>query len=424
MLRSTLTATFLLLTAASITAEENWPGWRGPTGMGQTDEKDLPLKWGGKDGTNVLWKKPLFPAGKVQRDQNQSSPVVWGDKIFVTVSYWPEGISQKEYPEHHVLCFAAADGKKLWDTPIEPGPWKLADLRGGYTAPTPCCDGERIYVVFGSSVIAAVDFSGKVAWRKEIKPHQFDVCIGASPLVHKGTVLFVADQLAGSKASSILAYDTKSGELKWKKERPTADWAHCTPLLTKVGDKQQLILGTAHGPEGVDPDTGESLWSVTAKERIGDTVTPLLHEGLVYVDSGRGGPGVAADPTGKGDVTKTHLKWRVAVVPEGFSSPVAFGPHLFRLSNPATITCRKWADGEEVFRERLQGLDAAVSPLVTPEGRIYCATAGKSYVLQAGDKLKVLAENDLGDPSRASPAVAKGKIYLKGGEYLFCVGNK
>src|SRR5687768_14814279 len=94
----------LLLTTVA-NADEHWPGWRGPTGMGFSDEKNLPLTWGGKNQENVLWKAPLFPSDKVKRDQNQSSPIVWGDRVFVTVSFWPEGTSEKGFPEHHVLCF-------------------------------------------------------------------------------------------------------------------------------------------------------------------------------------------------------------------------------------------------------------------------------------------------------------------------------
>ena len=123
----------------------DWPSWRGPTGQGITDEKDLPLTWGGKGDENVLWKARLPGTdGKAKLDQNQSSPVVWRDRVFVTASYWPAGVGQKEFPEHHVVCYRAADGRVLWDTKVAPGPWLLGDLRGGYTAPTPAADGERV----------------------------------------------------------------------------------------------------------------------------------------------------------------------------------------------------------------------------------------------------------------------------------------
>src|SRR5262249_16769303 len=137
-------------------AAAHWPGWRGPTGMGYTEDRELPITWGGPKQENVLWKVPLFEDGdKIRLDQDQSSPVGWGDRVFVTASWWRAGVGQDRYPEHHVTCFRAADGKRLWDTKVPPGPWLLKDLRGGYTAPTPAADGERVYAQFGSAVLAA-----------------------------------------------------------------------------------------------------------------------------------------------------------------------------------------------------------------------------------------------------------------------------
>lgn len=422
-----------LLLASSVHAGEHWPGWRGPTGQGHTDEKNLPLEWDGKTGKNVLWKVPLFPSDKVQRDQNQSSPIVWGDRVFVTISYWPEDVNLKStkggpaqpYPEHHVVCFRAKDGQKLWDEKIKPGPWQLADLRGGYTAPTPATDGQRVYALFGSSVLAALDLEGKEVWRKEIAPHFFDVAIGTSPVLFGDTVLVVCDQIKSHKASTIKAFDTKTGELRWEQKRPDEDWTHSTPTLAKINGKTQLLVATANGPQGLDPTNGEVLWSFRMPQRVGDTVSPVVHDGTVYIDSGRGGQGIAVDTNAIGDVSKkmAQLKWSIKVVPEGFSSPLVVGDQLYRLHTPGVLSSWKWSDGKEVFKERLQGADQAVSPIATPEGRIYLASAGKSYIVQAGPKLEMLATNDLGDPSRASPAVANGRIYLKGSRWLFCVGN-
>ncbi|MSQ95527.1 MAG: hypothetical protein EXR98_13340 [Gemmataceae bacterium] len=398
---------------------ENWPAWRGPTGDGLSDEKNLPLTWGGKNQENVLWKTPLFPSDKLKRDQNQSSPIVWGDRVFVTLSFWPEGTTDKDFPEHHVICFSTKDGKKLWDIIIPPGPWKLTDLRGGYTAPTPATDGQNVYAVFGSSVVAAVDFHGKIAWRKEIKPHSFDVAWGASPILYQGTALVVCDQL--NKSSIIYAFDGKTGETRWEKKRPAVNWAHSTPLLAKINGKMQLLTATHNGPHGLDPANGETLWSYHTGQHIGDTVTPTYRDGQLYIDSGRGGMGIAIDATGSGDVSKTPLKWKVASVASGLSSPVLVGDYLYRLHGNDTLTCWKWSTGAEVFKERLEGADSAVSPFATADGRIYCASAGRGYVLKAGPKFEVLARNDLGDSSRASPAVAAGRIYLKGGRYLYCI---
>src|SRR6188768_15782 len=105
---------FLLLACFAHAHAEDWPGWRGPTGMGQSTEKNLPVSWGGKDAKNILWKVALYPGtDKIRFDQNQSSPIVKGERVFVTLSYWPSGaVAEKEFPEHHVVCFRTSDGQR------------------------------------------------------------------------------------------------------------------------------------------------------------------------------------------------------------------------------------------------------------------------------------------------------------------------
>jgi outer membrane protein assembly factor BamB len=384
-----------------------------------SEEKGLPLRWGGDGGANVLWRVALPGQDeKAQQDQNQSSPVVSRGHVFVTASYWPAGVDRTAFPEHHVACYRAADGKLLWDTKVPPGPWRLSDLRGGYTAPTPSADGARVYAVFGSSVLAALDFEGRLLWRKEFVPHHFDVAVGSSPVLYDNTVLLQCDQV--NKASRLLAFDKKTGGLRWERKRPAVSFSHSTPVLVRVGGKPQLLVAASNAVQGVDPADGRVVWWCAA---AGDTVSPVYGGGLVYCDSGRGGPGVAVAPTGTGNVTATLRKWQTARVPEGFSSPVIVGEYLYRLCNPETLKCWKLATGAEVYARRLAGVSTAASPFTTPEGRIYLATAGKSYVVGAGPRFEVLAVNDLGDGSQASPAVADGRIFLKGRRYLWCVGT-
>jgi outer membrane protein assembly factor BamB len=389
--------------------------------MGHTSEKGLPVRWGGKDGANVRWKVPLFPGqDKARLDNNQSSPIVVGDRIFVTGSYWPAGVSEKQYPEHHVICFRKSDGKRLWDVRVQPGPWLLKDLRGGYTAPTPACDGKRVYVVFGSSVIAALDLDGHAVWRQEIRPFaNFDVAIGTSPVHYQDTVLFMADQV--NRTSRLLAFDRKTGALRWERKRPDVGFSHSTPVLARIKGRTQLLVAASNAVQGLDPATGKVRWWCRA---WGDTASPVYGGGLVYCDSGRGNPGVAVDPDGQGDVTQTNLKWKVDKVPAGFSSPVIVGDYLYRLHEPGVLHCWKLATGEQGYAQRLEGVQSAASPVVTPEGHIYCASAGRSYVIQAGPKPKIVAVNNLDDGSQASPAVSGGRVLLKGRRFLFCIGKE
>jgi outer membrane protein assembly factor BamB len=419
MLRSA--AILAILTGMTARADD-WPSWRGPTGMGITPDRDLPLRWGGPDQTNVLWHTPLPGAdGKARLDHNQSSPIVWRDRVFVIMVYWPPGREPSEFPEHHVACYRARDGKLLWDTQVPPGPWLLKDLRGGYSAPTPCTDGERVYALFGSSVLTALSMEGQLLWRQEITPHAWDVAIGTSPVLYKDTVQVLADGTQ-PKIARLIAWDKKTGTLRWERPRPTSSFSHTTPVLITVRGRPQWLISSSAAVQGVDPADGQVIWWAA---NHGDVPTPVYGEGLVYSEDGRGGPGIAVAPTGTGDVTKSLVRWRTPPVAEGFSSPVIVGDHVYRQNGAGILKCWELAGGRPVYSERLPaGVDSAASPFVTPEGRIYFASGGKTAVVAAGPQFRVLATNDLGDPGRASAAVAAGRIYLKGGPQLYCIGPK
>lgn len=410
----------IVISLAPGTFAADWPGWRGPTGQGQSSETNLPLHWGGKDHHNVLWKAAL-PGNQagVKQDQNQSSPIVVGDRVFVTASYWPADTDTRHFPEHHVACYRATDGRLLWDTRVPHGPWSRAsDLRGGYTASTPAADGERVYVVFGSAVLAALDHAGRLVWRREIMPYKFDVALAASPVLYRETLILQLDGLEGT--SRLAAFDRKTGNPLWEQKRPQAGFAHGTPVLAVVGGRSQLLVAASNALQGVDPDNGKLLWWCRAQ---GDTVSPVDGNGLVYIDSGRGGSGVAVAPGGSGDTSAAHTRWRIPYIAEGLSSPIIVGRRLYRLCNPATLRCWDMADGHAVFTTRLEGVSTASSPIVTADGRIYCASGGRSYVLQAADTPRILARNDLDDASQASPAVAHGRLYIKGRRWLYCIGR-
>jgi outer membrane protein assembly factor BamB len=415
---------FLLIVTSLAHAGENWPAFRGPTGLGYTDEKNLPLNWDAKDGKNVLWTSPL-------KGQGHASPVVWGDKVFVCTAYWePHAPRETVIPEHHVLCYAVKDGKLLWDTTVPPGRWLRNDFRsgpgGGYAACTPATDGKLVYCVFASSVIAAVDFDGKIAWRKKIEPHTFDVTVGSSPILYHDTILMLC-AMAKKEDSRVIAYDKTSGEIKWEHRLPQMGYGHATPTIIDVkGSPQLLVMGGGslmdRALESLDPGDGHSLWWCRGS---GESASPAYGDGIVYFDSGRGGPGAAVDPTGTGDVSKTHIKWTVPNIPEGLSSPVIVDKYLYRLHQPGVLKCFEVETGKQVYSHRLEGLTTTwASPVVDPSGRMFFASAGKSYVIQAGLEFKVLAVNDLGDPSHPSPAVARGMIFLVGANNIFCIGQK
>src|SRR5262249_23635318 len=152
---------------------------------------------------------------------------------------------------------------------------------------------------------------------------------GASPVIHKNTILYVCDQVGST--SRLLAFDCKTGEVQWKRKRPEAGFSHSTPVLVRISDKSHLFVAASSPVQGIEPANGKILWWCQAS---GDTASPVYGGGIVYCDSGRGGPGVAVEPGGTGDLTKTRKKWQIGRVPDGFSSPVIVGKYLYRLHNP------------------------------------------------------------------------------------------
>src|SRR5262249_12489651 len=142
-----------------------------------------------------------------------------------------------------------ADGQLLWDAKVEPGPWLLSDLRGGYTAPTPAVDPDRVYVAFGSAVIAALAREGKPVWRKEITPYKFDVALAASTVLFGGTVILQCDQV--DRQSRTVAFDRTTGAVRWEEKRPDNGFAHSTPVVVTIGGRPQLLAAASNAIQGL-----------------------------------------------------------------------------------------------------------------------------------------------------------------------------
>jgi outer membrane protein assembly factor BamB len=420
----TLGVGVVVMLLASLARADDWPQFRGPTGLGYTPDKNLPLTWGGEKGENIAWKSPLIGEG-------HASPIVWADHVFLCTVRWPGGRQDpKVMPEHHVTCYQSADGKLAWDTTIDAGPWLRNDFRsgpgGGYAACTPATDGKRVYVVFASSVMAALEMDGKVAWRQEIKPFSFDVTIGGSPIVYRDSVIFLC-AMAKASDSRLAAFNTSDGALKWETKLPKVSFAHSTPVLVASQGKPQIVIvasGIGVHPEGVqgfDPADGKRIWWCKG---AGDASSPAFGGGILYTDSGRGGNGTALDPSGEGDLTG-KIKWTVGGLSEAIGSPIIVGEQVFRLQSPGVLRIWNVSDGQETDKQRLPGVSSTwASPIADGDGRIYFASGGKSTVIQAGPQLKILAVNDLGDPNHASPAISKGRIYIEGLKNLYCIAAK
>ncbi len=407
-------AFWLLIFAACVNAGD-WPGWRGPTGVGYTDEKDLPLTWDGKTGENVLWK------ASIKGTTGYSSAIVSGQRVFITTAARQTGEQEtnKEIPAHSISCYQAKDGTLLWRTEVAPG--KESAGYAIYAVPTPVTDGKAVYAWFGSAVVAAVDFDGKLLWREERNgPFKLNPGICSSPVIYQETLLLLCDQGGGN--GWLQALDRSTGKVRWEQKRGKSSYGNTSPILLPVAGKTQLIIQASEMLQGLDPANGEPIWWCKGR---GFGASPAFGSGLIFSDSGNGESGVVVDPTGSGDVSKSHIKWQAPKIRSQYGSAVVSGDYVYRASDKGIIYCWKLASGEEMFAADAPGVSKLSSPFATADGRIYFANGDKSYVLQSGPEFKVLATNDLrGGDNGSSAAVSNGKIFIRGGETLFCVGKK
>jgi outer membrane protein assembly factor BamB len=408
----------LLLLSAAFGGAGNWPQWRGPQRSGHTGEPDLPLTWDGKTQANVLWKVPA--------DFGHSSPIVWGERVFLSASVrkLPKGSNQTaDNQQHRVACYHTADGAKLWQTDIEAGAW---NTEFSFTASTPVTDGTHLYALFGSGTVAALDLDGKLLWQKKLSGPFKAEWLSSSPVLHQDTLFVFVDV---SSDSWLLALDKNSGAVKWDVKRKQHDRAHnSSPLLVVVKDRPQVVVACQGAVLALDPASGQEIWSC----KWGGNRYPSLVAApdLVYV-TGEGGESLAIDPWGEGDVSKTHVRWRHQKAPQGFGSPVIVGDYLFRASPPGVLRCWNVADGALVFEEHVDGIPTYTSPVATKDGCVYFGSSDKTTVIKAGPKLEVLAQNVLeverhgeGGSSGPSPAVAMGRIFLRSPRTLYCIGKK
>ena len=411
--------TGLLLVPAAASLAGNWPGWRGPTGVGWTDEKDLVLSWNGKTGENIVWKVSL--AGTT----GHSSPIIWGDRLFITtaVKQTRQQEEKKEIPQHHLLCLQTSDGKLLWQTLVSPGP--MVEGYNIYAVPTPVTDGQAVYCWFGSAVMAAVDFDGKLLWREEREgpflqnANLLNPGICSTPALYQDTVILQFDQ--GRGGGCLQALDKKTGKVKWEKKRTKMDQCNTTPLLLDVKGNRQLIVAGSNLLQGLDPASGEPIWWCKS---WGFGASPAYAASLLYTEKGNE-PAQLVDPTGQGDVTATHVKWKVAKMPGDYASPVIVTEYIYKVQKEGVVACLKLATGEQVFTGELEGVSKLASPIATADGRLYFVSTGKSYVIKAGPTLEVLGKGDLGGYGNgSSAAVAGGRIFIRDFEFLYCLGKK
>jgi outer membrane protein assembly factor BamB len=436
-MRRFLTACFVFLTCLTTVAAEEWPGWRGPRGDGTSLEKQVPVHW--SDTDNVAWKSPVPGIG-------HSSPIVWGDHIFLTSCLIEKNLSKQDQLKEFdrvLLCYDRRDGKKLWQKTVLTAFLESKHKLNSYASSTPATDGERVFVTFvkppaahsqGPSDVHVVcyDFQGNELWRKVpgkfISPHGF--C--SAPILYKDLVIINGDQDAryakGQHKSFIVALDKKTGHEVWRvDDRPHQIRSYCAPLIVKAAGKMQMVLSGTQCVTSYDPDTGTLLWIIDGPTE--QYVASLVYgDGLFFLTAGFPDyHNMAIKPDGTGNVTKTHVVWHEAKVAARKAayvpSPIAHGKYFFLVSDLGYVSCFAAQTGKRQWMEQL-GDHHSASP-VSANGLLYFTSdAGDTYVLKAGPKFELVAQNPLGEECYASPALSRGQIFLRGLQHLYCIGKE
>jgi outer membrane protein assembly factor BamB len=397
---------------------DDWRQFRGPDGLGISQNKGLPTHWSMDQG--VAWKTPLPGPGG-------SSPIILGDRIFVTCysGYAVPGSTGGEMNslQRHVLCLQRADGKILWKQDIAAAQPEEAKVRDhGYASSTPLADADRLYVFFGKSGVFAFSHDGRQLWKADVGSKTHGWGSAASPVPYKDLILINA----AVESDSLVALNKLTGKEVWRAGGMKESWN--TPILVPLPNgKSELVVGILGKVLAFDPDTGEQLWSCDTG--IGWYMVPSLvnDRDVVYCIGGRSGGSLAVRAGGRGDVTQSHRLWTLNKG-SNVSSPIFHQRHLYWLhENLGIACCVEAATGKVVFEERLIGAGQFYASPVLADGKLYCvARRGGVIVLAAKPQFEQLARNEPGDRSSfdASPAVDGRRLLVRSDQFLYCLGAK
>jgi len=424
-LASVVVAVLLTMAAACAT---DWPRFRGPGGLG-LGESTVPLEW--SDDKNLLWKTPLPGPGS-------SSPVIHGDDVFVTC-YSGYGVPGDRGGEpatlvRHLLCIDRLTGAEKWrrdvagDLPEDAYEGFLTEH--GYASSTPVVDADAVYAFFGKSGVIAFDRAGKELWRVGVGTESSNRRWGsAASLIRHGDLVIVN---AAEESQSIRGLDRRTGREVWKADAASLELAYGTPSIVRLADgREELVVAVPSEVWGLDPATGKIRWY--ASHSLTGNISPsvVVDGDAVYVFGGfRSAGSFAVRAGGTGDVTKSHMLW-TSKASSYVATPLLHDGHLYWIDDRGQAFCSNAATGEQVYRSRVAEITGGGRPVyaspVLSDGRLIVATRwGGTLVLPAKPDYRVLACNRFaGDESDFSgtPAIADGRLYLRSGRFLYCVGE-
>jgi outer membrane protein assembly factor BamB len=412
-----LTLSLIAVCVTTLQLHAQWPQFRGPDGMG-TASGALPLTW--DESTNVRWKTPIH-------GRAWSSPIVLGNQIWMTTA-------SEDGRELYAVAVDRDTGKVLHDLKLfDVAKPQYAHPFNSYASPTPVAEPGRVYITFGSPGTAALDArTGKVLWeRRDLECNHFRGA-GSSPIIFRDLLIMHFD---GSDVQYLVALDKNTGKTVWRTPRsidyqdlgtdgkPKADGdfrkAFATPHIVTVAGEPLLISLGSMAAYGYDPLTGKERWKIEERSNYSSSTRPITGHGLVFYPSGWStGQLLAIRPDGRGDVTATHVAWKVTQAVPKKPSLLLAGDLLFMINDVGVATCLEAKTGTLVWKARLNG-EYSASPILAGNRIYFFNEDGKTTVIEAGREFKVLGESLLDEGFMASPAVADGALFLRTRTHLY-----
>jgi outer membrane protein assembly factor BamB len=393
---------------------ETWPQFRGPTGDGHASAKRLPLVWG--ETNQVVWKTPIHDLG-------WSSPVVWDQQIWVTTA-------TEDGRQQFTVCIDRVTGRLLHDIKVfdTEQPEHVASVNS-YASPTPVIEAGRLYVHYGTYGTACLDTkSGATLWvRRDLKCDHHEGP-GASPLLWGDLLVMTVD---GRDVQYVVALDKATGKTVWKTNR-SVDYspfpincrkAFCTPIVIESNGRLQLFSPGAKAMMAYNPLTGQELWKVRYS---GWSVTPrpLFGDGLLYVITDYERPELwAVRSDGQGDVSDSHVAWKVAKDMPATASLLLIGELLYGVNDQGYGLCIEAKTGQVLWKEPLKGRHSA-SPIYGAERLYFFSEKGVTTVIQPGREFRLLATNQLEGRLMATPAVAGEAFIVRTKTHVYCIEDQ
>jgi outer membrane protein assembly factor BamB len=415
----------LFFFVAGLVRAENWPGWRGPSGDGVSAEKGIPTKWSSTE--NIAWRIAVPGEG-------HSSPIVWGDKVFLTSS-----LTEKN--KRILLCLDRLSGQTVWQRDVVQSPPETIHRLNSRASGTPATDGKQVYVTFmraegdeviapnvgserlitpGKIIVAAYDMDGNEKWKTNVgdfvSAHGFNTC----PVLFEDLVILNGDHDGNAY---LVALDRQSGRQRWRTRRENKTRSYATPIIREIDGITQMILSGSLCIASYDPRNGKRHWIVDGPTE--QFVASMVYDGK-YVFATGGYPErhtLAIRPGGKGNVTDTHIAWRTTRGAAYVPSPIISGRYLLMVADSGIASCFEARTGKRHWMERLPG-GHSPSP-VSADGLVYFVSdRGVTTIIRPSETFAVIAKNELGEPVSASPAISQGQIFLRTHQHLYCIGSK